>query len=276
MNRIRFRITASRLCYRKRARLTGCRPRQGPGHTSTAPERALAAIPRIGNNAQHPAGHSYSMKPRGVGKVPVSGADSEGQNQEAGGSKKSGTARTRTENQGIMLATSAFAAPFGFVVWTIPSLYVSAVWSLHLLPDIVVKTTPAAWLGISMSARNESARNEAFPEFGRFYSTPRRRASPQRNIEQPVGDNRATSRSGKTLFRRSPLKSPALPIELRSLVCHFTGADSLCLSPLFRKLQWTQQVRRLSLRPKHRASTVQWSEAGDRMVPVRAMVQRRD
>lgn len=46
----------------------------------------------------------------------------------------SGTARTRTENQGIMLTTSTFAAPFGFVVWTIPSLYVSAVWSLHLLP----------------------------------------------------------------------------------------------------------------------------------------------
>jgi len=33
-----------------------------------------------------------------------------------------------------MLTASAFAAPFGFVVWTIPSLYASAVWSLHLPP----------------------------------------------------------------------------------------------------------------------------------------------
>ena len=47
----------------------------------------------------------------------------------------SGTARTRTENQGIMRTTTAFAAPFEFVVWTIPSLYVSAVWSLHLPPQ---------------------------------------------------------------------------------------------------------------------------------------------
>src|SRR5215211_36234 len=44
------------------------------------------------------------------------------------------TGRTRTCNQGIMHTTSTFAAPFEFVVWTIPSLYVSAVWSLHLLP----------------------------------------------------------------------------------------------------------------------------------------------
>ena len=33
-----------------------------------------------------------------------------------------------------MPTTSAFAAPFEFVVWTIPSLYVSAVWPLHLPP----------------------------------------------------------------------------------------------------------------------------------------------
>ena len=33
-----------------------------------------------------------------------------------------------------LLTTSTFAASFEFVGWTIPSLYVSAVWSLHLLP----------------------------------------------------------------------------------------------------------------------------------------------
>jgi len=33
-----------------------------------------------------------------------------------------------------MRTTPAFAGSFEGVVWTIPSLYVSAVWSLHLPP----------------------------------------------------------------------------------------------------------------------------------------------
>ena len=40
--------------------------------------------------------------------------------------------RTRTRDQGIMLTTSAFAASFKFVVWTVSSLYEFAVQSLHL------------------------------------------------------------------------------------------------------------------------------------------------
>ena len=34
--------------------------------------------------------------------------------------------------KGLCVPTTAFAASFEFGVWTIPSLYVSAVWSLHL------------------------------------------------------------------------------------------------------------------------------------------------
>lgn len=49
--------------------------------------------------------------------------------------RKNGTGRIRTCNQGIMRSTSTFAASFEFVGWTIPSHYVSAVWSLHLLPE---------------------------------------------------------------------------------------------------------------------------------------------
>ena len=54
-----------------------------------------------------------------------------------------------------MLATTVFTAPFGFVVWTVSSLYEFAVQSLHL---------PLARLGSGLACRNE-----AFPEFDEFY-----------------------------------------------------------------------------------------------------------
>ena len=74
-----------------------------------------------------------------------------------------------------MLATSTFAAPFGFVVWTIPSLYASAVWSLHLLPR--------GQLGSGLACL---FREVAFPEFDRFYWDPR-----YRRFQQPVWDRHA-------------------------------------------------------------------------------------
>lgn len=43
-----------------------------------------------------------------------------------------GPPRSRTGHQRIMHTTSAFAAPFGFVVWTVSCLYGSPVQSLHL------------------------------------------------------------------------------------------------------------------------------------------------
>lgn len=43
-----------------------------------------------------------------------------------------GPPRSRTGHQRIMRTTSAFAAPFGFVVWTVSCLYGSPVQSLHL------------------------------------------------------------------------------------------------------------------------------------------------
>ncbi len=51
-----------------------------------------------------------------------------------------------------MRTTTAFDASFEFVVWTIPSLYVSAVWSLHLPLMNACKTfhSTAAWLGIGL------------------------------------------------------------------------------------------------------------------------------
>ncbi len=81
--------------------------------------------------------------------------------------KKIGPAGFEPATKGLCLPTTAFAASFEFVVWTIPSLYVSAVWSLHLPPK-------AAWLGISNLLWFYSTKtNEAFPEFDRFYKQPR-------------------------------------------------------------------------------------------------------
>src|SRR5437016_3412855 len=82
----------------------------------------------------------------------------------------SGTARIRTENQGIMLTTSTFAAPFGFVVWTIPSP--CGVCRL-------VSTPSAGWrLGSGLAWL---LRVVAFPEFGRFY-----RSLLRKRPQQPV------------------------------------------------------------------------------------------
>ena len=80
-----------------------------------------------------------------------------------------GTGRIRTCNQGIMLPTSAFAALFRFVVWTIPSRKIPEfrfvrVCRLASTPS-AAKTTvleitadsAAAWLGIGMPPRNSPA-----------------------------------------------------------------------------------------------------------------------
>jgi len=80
-----------------------------------------------------------------------------------------GTGRIRTCNQGIMLPTSAFAALFRFVVWTIPSRKIPEfrfvrVCRLASTPSAakttVLETTAdsaAAWLGIGMPPRNSPA-----------------------------------------------------------------------------------------------------------------------
>ena len=47
-----------------------------------------------------------------------------------------GPAGFEPATKGLCLPPTVFTASFEFVVWTIPSLYVSAVWSLHLPPKL--------------------------------------------------------------------------------------------------------------------------------------------
>ena len=72
---------------------------------------------------------------------------------------KDGPGRIRTCDQAVMPPTSAFAAPFGFVGWTVPSPQWGA---CHPV------STPSwdysqAWLGIA------TPYGSGFPEFGRIY-----------------------------------------------------------------------------------------------------------
>ena len=60
---------------------------------------------------------------------------------------------------GLCVPATAFAAPFGFVVWTVSCLYDPPVQSLHL--------PGKAWFG---SGLPECMRTGGFPEFERFYS----------------------------------------------------------------------------------------------------------
>ena len=64
---------------------------------------------------------------------------------------KIGPAGFEPATKGLCVPTTAFAASFEFGVWTIPSLYVFAVWSLHLpLSKTVSGKSILAWLGINM------------------------------------------------------------------------------------------------------------------------------
>ncbi len=70
-----------------------------------------------------------------------------------------GPAGLEPATKGLCVPTTAFAAPFEFVVWTVSSLYVFAVQSLHL---------PLARLGSGLAYRCDLA----FPEFDEFYQSP--------------------------------------------------------------------------------------------------------
>ena len=90
-------------------------------------------------------------------------ATQECQNKNAGSCSSSvrvasGPGRIRTCDQTVMHPTSAFAAPFGFVGWTIPSpRHGGLPSSLYTFPRL------GAWLGITLSC------DVGFPEFGRIY-----------------------------------------------------------------------------------------------------------
>ena len=62
--------------------------------------------------------------------------------------------------KGLCVPATTFAAPFGFVVWTVSSLYVFAVQSLHL---------PQMRLGSGLAY---PFLDLAFPEFDEFYQGP--------------------------------------------------------------------------------------------------------
>ena len=100
--------------------------------------------------------------PKGVRVEPKKRGRSRGLDLRMPSFNVTGTGRIRTCNQGIMLPTSAFAALFRFVVWTIPSrqlLNFSTCRVCRLASTPSAAKTPAleitavsapAWLGIGM------------------------------------------------------------------------------------------------------------------------------
>jgi hypothetical protein len=70
-----------------------------------------------------------------------------------------GPGRIRTCDQAVMPPTTAFAAPFGFVGWTVPSPQRGACRPVSTPSRIKI----LAWLGITISYR------PGFPEFDRIY-----------------------------------------------------------------------------------------------------------
>ena len=87
--------------------------------------------------------------------------------------------------KGLCYSTSAFAAPFGFVVWTFSSLYGSPIKSLHL-PVIALGD---GGLGSGLAYRLSES---AFPEFERFYlATVRWDDHQATHVEKPFADHSA-------------------------------------------------------------------------------------
>ncbi|MCA8999006.1 MAG: hypothetical protein KDA80_18545 [Planctomycetaceae bacterium] len=104
-----------------------------------------------------------------------------------------------------MRTTSTFAASFEFVVWTIPSLDVSAVWPLHL--------PPRGGLARDWHSSDESSLEGfislggAFPEFDRFYYHPPRirqvvEVEGEKLQQQPIEASHAKS---STRLSREPV-----------------------------------------------------------------------
>ena len=78
----------------------------------------------------------------------------------------SGPGRIRTYGQPVMHPTTAFAAPFGFVGWTIPSPPSK---TLGCLPSSLYTFPIRAWLGITISSNVSIGCDLGFPEFDRCH-----------------------------------------------------------------------------------------------------------